>query len=414
MICQHCGNPLPEGAKFCSICGHPQAQLTCSNCGTPLEPNTLFCSNCGTPVGTDTTTPEAVKTSPTQSTNSVYDWDPFELNELDTLTFVLTKKYIEFQGRASRSEFFRYNLMISLCLTIISIIMGIIKLITNDIMTAIVLYILLGIIDLALILPGLAIAVRRLHDTNKSGWYLLINLIPIVGPIWFLILILTKGDVYTNNYGERTSYIQITSDIQRQYGLRPSPTSTSTTLYIIAYVVLISISIGLSAATIATSFNPINNTMPTHYSTNTDTDSKNAPVKAAPTTQPASTNTQSVVQNNAVEESTKALQNYYRYLTNKDFANAYTYLSDEQRASLGTYDYWRNGYKSTLSTTLLSAKAVSVSPDTVVYNYRIESKDLINGRIKYQTFTGNVTMVKNNNNWIIQDQDGQLADSYYE
>lgn len=414
MICQHCGNPLPEGAKFCSICGHPQAQLTCSNCGTPLEPNTLFCSNCGTPVGTDTTTPEAVKTSPTQRTNSVYDWEPFELNELDTLTFVLTKKYIEFQGRASRSEFFRYNLMISLCLTIISIIMGIIKLITNDIMTAIVLYILLGIIDLALILPGLAIAVRRLHDTNKSGWYLLINLIPIVGPIWFLILMLTKGDVYTNNYGERTSYIQITPDIQRQYGLRPSPTSTSTTLYIIAYVVLISISIGLSAATIATSFNPINNTMPTHYSTNTDTNNKNAPVKAAPTTQPASTNTQSVVQNNAVEESTKALQNYYRYLTNKDFANAYTYLSDEQRTRLGTYDYWRNGYKSTLSTTLLSAKAISVSPDAVVYNYRIESKDLINGRIKHQTFTGNVTMVKYNNNWIIQDQDGQLSDSYYE
>lgn len=414
MICQHCGNPVPEGAKFCSICGQQQAQLTCSNCGTPLEPNTLFCSNCGTPVGTDTTTPEAVKTPPTQKTNPVYDWDPFELNELDTLTFVLTKKYIEFQGRASRSEFFRYNLMISFCLTIISIIMGIIKLVTNDIMTAIVLYILLGIIDLALILPGLAIAVRRLHDTNKSGWYLLINLIPIVGPIWFLILMLTKGDVYTNNYGERASYIQITPDIQRQYGLRPSPTSTSTALYIITYVVLISISIGLSAATIATSFNPINNTTPTHYSTNTNTNSKNAPVKATSTTQPASTNTQSVTQNNAVEESTKALQNYYRYLTNKDFDNAYTYLSDEQRASLGTYDYWRNGYKSTLSTTLLSAKAISVSPDAVVYNYRIESKDLINGRIKHQTFTGNVTMVKNNNNWIIQDQDGQLADSYYE
>ena len=223
---------------------------------------------------------------------------------------------------------------------------------------------------------------------------------------------LTKGDTHTNNYGERTSYIQITLEIQRQYGLRPSPTSTSTTLYIIAYVILISISIGLSAATIATSFNSINNTTPTHYSTNTN--SNNSSVKATPAPQLASTNTQSVAQNNAVEESTKALQNYYRYLTNKDFANAYTYLSDEQRASLGTYDYWRNGYKSTLSTTLLSAKAISVSPDTVVYNYRIESKDLVNGHIKHQTFTGNVTMVKNNNNWIIQDQDGQLADSYYE
>jgi hypothetical protein len=165
---------------------------------------------------------------------------------------VLTKKYAEFQGRASRSEFFRYNLMISLCLTILPIIMGIIKLVSNNIMTVIVLYVLLGIIELELILPGLAIAVRRLHDTHKSGWFFLINFIPIVGPIWFLILMLTKGDTYTNNYGERTSYIQITPDIQRQYGLRPSPTSTSTTLYIIAYVVLISISIGLSAATIAT------------------------------------------------------------------------------------------------------------------------------------------------------------------
>ena len=414
MICQHCGNPVPEGAKFCSICGQQQAQLTCNNCGNPLEPNTSFCSNCGTPVTNTITTPETVRTPPTQKNNPVYDWDPFELNELDTLTFVLTKKYAEFQGRASRSEFFRYNLMISLCLTIIPIIMGIIKLVSNNIMTVIVLYVLLGIIELALILPGLAIAVRRLHDTNKSGWFFLINFIPIVGPIWFLILILTKGDAHTNNYGERTSYIQITPEIQRQHGLRPSPTSTSTALYIIAYVVLISISIGLSAATIATSFNSINNTTSTHYSTSTNTNSKNTPVKATPTTQTASTNTQPVAQNNAVEESTKALQNYYRYLTNKDFANAYTYLSDEQRASLGTYDYWRNGYKSTLSTTLLSAKAISVSPDAVVYNYRLESKDLVNGRIKHQTFTGSVTMVKNNNNWIIQDQDGQLADSYYE
>lgn len=153
MICQHCGNPLPEGAKFCSICGQPQAQLTCNNCGTPLEPNTLFCSNCGTPVTNTSTAPEAVRTPPTQKTSPVYDWDPFELNELDTLTFVLTKKYTEFQGRASRSEFFRYNLMISLCLTIIPIIMGIIKLVSNNIMTVIVLYVLLGIIELALILP---------------------------------------------------------------------------------------------------------------------------------------------------------------------------------------------------------------------------------------------------------------------
>ena len=105
MICQHCGNPLPEGAKFCSICGQQQAQLTCNNCGNPLEPNTSFCSNCGTPVNNTPPTPETVRTPPPPKTNPVYDWDPFELNELDTLTFVLTKKYTEFQGLPAVANF---------------------------------------------------------------------------------------------------------------------------------------------------------------------------------------------------------------------------------------------------------------------------------------------------------------------
>lgn len=74
MICQHCGNPLPEGAKFCSICG--QAQLTCNNCGNPLEANTSFCSNCGTPVTNTPTTPEVVRTPTTQKPSPLYDWDP--------------------------------------------------------------------------------------------------------------------------------------------------------------------------------------------------------------------------------------------------------------------------------------------------------------------------------------------------
>ena len=54
---------------------------------------------------------------------------------------------------------------------------------------------------LAVFLPGLGVSVRRLHDTNKSGWMILIALIPIIGAIWLIILYATEGDKGDNPYG---------------------------------------------------------------------------------------------------------------------------------------------------------------------------------------------------------------------
>ncbi len=53
----------------------------------------------------------------------------------------------------------------------------------------------------AVFIPGLAVSVRRLHDVGKSGWMLLIALIPIIGSIWLLILYITDSEPYTNAYG---------------------------------------------------------------------------------------------------------------------------------------------------------------------------------------------------------------------
>lgn len=55
--------------------------------------------------------------------------------------------------------------------------------------------------SLAVMLPGLAVAVRRLHDVGKSGWMFLVALIPIVGGIWLLVLMLTDGEWGENRYG---------------------------------------------------------------------------------------------------------------------------------------------------------------------------------------------------------------------
>ena len=60
---------------------------------------------------------------------------------------------------------------------------------------------LYGFYVLGVLIPGLAVAVRRLHDTGKSGWFFLLVLIPLVGSIWLIILLATNSDFGENQYG---------------------------------------------------------------------------------------------------------------------------------------------------------------------------------------------------------------------
>ena len=55
---------------------------------------------------------------------------------------------------------------------------------------------------LAVLIPSIAVAIRRLHDVGKSGWMYLVAFIPIVGFIWLLILLIKEGDQGNNAYGE--------------------------------------------------------------------------------------------------------------------------------------------------------------------------------------------------------------------
>ena len=57
------------------------------------------------------------------------------------------------------------------------------------------------LVVLTTFIPGLAVAVRRLHDVGKSGWFYFIALIPIIGAIWLLVLFFTEGNKEENQYG---------------------------------------------------------------------------------------------------------------------------------------------------------------------------------------------------------------------
>jgi len=87
---------------------------------------------------------------------------------VETFRRTVTEHYVDFQGRTSRREFWYYVLAYVVCYVILAIIQGILG---TSLLT--------GLFSLALLLPGLGISVRRLHDTDRSGWWLLIGVVPV-------------------------------------------------------------------------------------------------------------------------------------------------------------------------------------------------------------------------------------------
>jgi uncharacterized membrane protein YhaH (DUF805 family) len=102
------------------------------------------------------------------------------------------KNYATFSGRARRKEYWMFtlvNVLISIVLSILSMLLP-------------VLGILSIIYSLAIIIPSFAVNVRRLHDIEKSGWWVLISLVPIIGGIVLLVFACTEGTQGPNQYGE--------------------------------------------------------------------------------------------------------------------------------------------------------------------------------------------------------------------
>ena len=100
------------------------------------------------------------------------------------------------------------------------------------------------IFNIAWIIPRLAVTVRRLHDTDHSGWWILVNFIPILGTIVFLLFLLTKGTPASNRYGNRQGYIPIDEELSRRLNLSKSPSRLMTILLVViffAYPILMSI-----------------------------------------------------------------------------------------------------------------------------------------------------------------------------
>ena len=142
MYCRKCGELLNEHEKFCHVCGEPVSQDGGLN--SPHMHQQYCAHGSGMP-------------SPS-----------IGMGEAFKLYF---KRYADFSGRSRRSEFWWANLAINLVTYAI----------------AFVLPVLSSVWALATLVPSIAMCVRRLHDIGKSGWWYLMILVPIVGPILLIV-----------------------------------------------------------------------------------------------------------------------------------------------------------------------------------------------------------------------------------
>ncbi|PDH24380.1 MAG: hypothetical protein CND84_04305 [Marine Group II euryarchaeote MED-G35] len=122
---------------------------------------------------------------------------------VDALTTVFRNKYATFSGRASRSEYWWGYLgyvVIATVLQIVGLVGAAALLNVNESLAGLVILIPYLAI-LGMIIPTIAVSVRRLHDTGKSGWMLLIIFIPCIGIILWIVWMVEDGQAHDNTYG---------------------------------------------------------------------------------------------------------------------------------------------------------------------------------------------------------------------
>lgn len=108
------------------------------------------------------------------------------MNFGQAITVCLQKKYVDFSGRARRSEFWwfiLFNLLANLVASMVNETLAI-------------------IVTLALLLPAIAVGARRLHDVGRSGWWMLLNILPLIGFLCLLYWNVQPSQPHANAWGE--------------------------------------------------------------------------------------------------------------------------------------------------------------------------------------------------------------------
>lgn len=106
---------------------------------------------------------------------------------------VCFEKYVTFSGRAARPEYWYFVLFTAVVDLVLSVF--------GSVALGLVASILQAVFALAVVLPSIAVGARRLHDIDRSGWWLLVGLVPLLGQLILIIWFVTPGTPGTNRFG---------------------------------------------------------------------------------------------------------------------------------------------------------------------------------------------------------------------
>ena len=122
------------------------------------------------------------------------------------------KNYATFSGRARRKEYWMFALFNTIFAIVAMILDNVLGTTVDDFVYGLFYF----LYCLFVIIPSWAVTVRRLHDVGKSGWWIFISLIPLIGGIWLFILTVTDSEPGENQYGpnpkESSSVDSVTND----------------------------------------------------------------------------------------------------------------------------------------------------------------------------------------------------------
>lgn len=189
MFCMKCGKEMPDDAK------------TCPNCGQEVDAQ--FHSHTDSPK-TAVDADDIASTASSDTPRKVNYANP-----LVCLREVYIKKFFKFSGRASRSEFWFYLLYFIVALIVVGIAGTILSALIGGEGGVIIFYVLYILLALANFFPSLALSVRRLHDLNHSGLWMIpvyiagvIPFLDFIVSIGFLVFMCLKGTTGSNRFGE--------------------------------------------------------------------------------------------------------------------------------------------------------------------------------------------------------------------
>ena len=162
----------------------------CTSCGSQNDDGARFCRDCGKAMSGST--PSAARSEPTSHGGT---------GDGMTVGYYLEgfHKFADFEGRSSRAEFWWFTLVlyaIQIAIVALGTVLG-----TFSPGLGILSTVILWIHGLGTLIPQLAVGVRRLHDSGRSGWWWLVILVPFVGWIPLLIFLVQPTDPRPNSYG---------------------------------------------------------------------------------------------------------------------------------------------------------------------------------------------------------------------